>query len=461
MIVDVHCHMFNADDLPVEGFVRHVEKLDWIVGRGLARILDRYVQEWAPDASRDLARLEALLDGAEIAVDSSIPDLAEIEARIDAVLAADPELAAEVQQDLATSDGLDIEAIGLSDIRRAVRWAALFALSRVDLPGRYAERTGKDVDLAVPMLVDLDEGVDDSAISTPAEQLSLFDHLSRVSMLDRLPGVSGLALHPFIAFDPLRQLAHSGSGASPLAHVQRAVEAHGFIGVKVYPPMGWRPSGNTQRQDTELETAQKLDAIVLEFAEWCAAEDVPVTTHCNDSQYADPTFKGFGSPADWRGLLENDRCEGLHVNLGHFGGIHDSYGDYGWTRDIAALMDDVPTVFADVSCHDLSSERSLGLHRRVLQELVDAGRPILSRVMFGTDWYMQAINRKHDEFLQDYRTFWAELFGSTAADRFMADNALRFLGFDDPDNKNTVRLTERYDAVGVARPGWLGGPLPA
>jgi hypothetical protein len=59
--VDVHCHTFSADDLPVRGFIQRVE-LDGVpLGSVLAQLVDLLIQEAATDWSRDMTRVDALL----------------------------------------------------------------------------------------------------------------------------------------------------------------------------------------------------------------------------------------------------------------------------------------------------------------------------------------------------------------------------------------------------------------
>ena len=405
----------------------------------------------APDIAADRARLIALLRGLEAGGEPPMTVLVASENEIAAELAQDPAMAEDVQRELSISDaelGTGTEGFSPADIRRAIRWAALFGQSRLDLPGQYAASSGRDVGLAIPMLVDLDAGVEDRGVSTRSEQVELFDLLSEASMRSLLPAAADLVLHPFVAYDPLRELSHhAGSGESPLDLVQRAVLDHGFVGVKVYPPMGWRPSGNPGNK------GQRLDEIVLELAQWCAQENVPITTHCNDTNYASPGASGSGHPSQWEAVLK--QCSGLRLNLGHFGGAHGSADEYEWTREIARLMLDHDGLYADVGCHPIAHGEDLDVHMEIVGELAAADRRILRRVMFGTDWYMQAINRDHDKFLGTYRDAWVKAFGVEEESHFMGGNALAFLGFSRPSDKNAARLADRYERLELDRPGWL------
>ena len=56
--VDIHCHTFNADDIPLGGFMREVFA-EW---PGLFwTLLDRFAQSWTPGYGEELAVLDRLL----------------------------------------------------------------------------------------------------------------------------------------------------------------------------------------------------------------------------------------------------------------------------------------------------------------------------------------------------------------------------------------------------------------
>ena len=136
---------------------------------------------------------------------------------------------------------------------------------------------------------------------------------------------------------------------------------------------------------------------------------------------------GSARPKQWRGLLE--ARPGLRVNLGHFGGAHRAMSKYTWTKQIAAAMKDHEGLFADVGCQQIDTLLQRSVHMAVIRNLHEEGFPILQRVMFGTDWYMQAINKNYHRFVSEYRSLWGKHFGDEAVGRFMSSNALTFLGF--------------------------------
>lgn len=79
--------------------------------------------------------------------------------------------------------------------------------------------------------------------------------------------------------------------------------------------------------------------------------------------------------------------------------------------------------------------------------------------MFGSDWYMLANHEDHDRFLDEYGGHYRDAFGDALTDAFLGANALRFLGLDDPANRNHQRLLaghERFAPDNV--PSWLVSP---
>jgi predicted TIM-barrel fold metal-dependent hydrolase len=478
-VVDVHCHTFNADDIPVRGFFQHVELQDARLGAALATVLDRLIQGSAPGYATDLARVDAILgpsSALEAAVAFEPQSAKQFEAEVDAALhdlqAQSPATVERIGTLVVEAEAAESGAVGgeegigdtLAGARRGIRWAKMFARSRLDQAADLVRTFDDRVDLFIPLLVDLGTGLGDQAKTSNREQMVLFEKISRLSMKGKLPGQGKAHFHFFIGFDPLRELRarQVGDIETPFELVKTAVGTYGFVGVKVYPPMGWRPSGNEARGPIDATEAAILDEIVIDLVTWCAAEEVPITAHGNATNYADPSYRQgqYGSPAQWRKVLE--RCPELHLNLGHFGGANRTWTRADWPWQIAEAMHDFGVLYADVGNHRIDDQALAEAYFAMLLAMRDdpLTAVVTERIMYGTDWFMEAIHPQPERFLQSYRAAYDRHFGDRAATaRFMGDNALRFLGFDDPANKNAVRLRARYDrfAPGQA-PAWLAGP---
>jgi predicted TIM-barrel fold metal-dependent hydrolase len=231
----------------------------------------------------------------------------------------------------------------------------------------------------------------------------------------------------------------------------------GFIGVKVYPEMGWSPFQNTPANAGSPERAQALDAILDGFFGWCADEQVPVTAHCNHSNYPSQNAEAanYGSPDEWLSVLAAH--PGLRLNLGHFGGAYANPACYTWTWDIARGLATYDGLYADVGCQHVDDAALMQVHFGVLKQIAGTCPKMADRLMFGTDWYMEAVNPNPNAFLDEYKSRYLAAFGANQTAKFMSANALSFLGFGAGNlTANGQRLRQRYHDLGVTPPSWLG-----
>lgn len=458
-IVDIHCHTFNADDIPVRGFLQRVVGEQHHLARLLAHAIDRGIQRQAVsarDEQRDLDRLLAPAprgDGPAMAAPyadalEAIPTSDEIEAEADALLgeieAERPDLVDNARAELAGAplpSPLDDSALafpslfGSDDVKRWLTWVTLFGKSRLALT-RLMIATYPEVDLFTPLLVDL-LGLGDASSSGVLEQLGVAERISRLSIQGRLDA----AVHPFVGFDPRR------NGALALA--QAGVHEHGCVGVKLYPPMGFLPIGNVEHPPYRMsrDEAYAVDMALHGLYDWCQAEQVPITFHSNPTNLADPTFGDNPSPRRWEQVL--DRWD-LRLNFGHFGWAG---SDHGWPAAICRLANGHDHVYADLGNHDLNDlDDTFTALGRLFTDAPT--RMMKSRFMFGTDWYMVASHGDFEQFLARNRDAFERYLGD-GGERFLGGAALSFLGFDDPTNANNRRLRRRYRQEGAVLPPWL------
>lgn len=105
----------------------------------------------------------------------------------------------------------------------------------------------------------------------------------------------------------------------------------GFVGVKLYPLMGFRPYGNADAPDPENypellrqghpQWGTLLDQAMGALFDWCANEDVPIMAHCSWSQYPSKAAGNHGNPTAWKAVFTQTRWKNLRVNLAHLGGL--------------------------------------------------------------------------------------------------------------------------------------------
>lgn len=481
LVVDIHCHTFNADDIPVRGFVHRVAFDHAALGEPVARLVARVIQGRAPGYAEEQAVLDRLLGEQGFAEAYRIPPapevdvVAELEADVKDTLerlqGQDPAFVAQIGAELQAAErehtGMPADDFGeasvedaLSLVPRAIRWAKVFGRSRLDITRLLIKAFDRRVDLFCPMLVDLDSGLGEAAQTTLAQQVDLQEQISRLSMLGRMGSASG-RVHPFVAFDPRREVrARLGKQeTTPFDLVQDAVLNRGFIGVKLYPPMGWRPIGNQAALDMTPVEAREVDVVLRKFYRWCEKEQVPITAHCNQGIHAHSLYADYASPRHWTTVLDKHRR--LRVNLGHFGGARAKEPMDGWPWLIARAMEKHEHLYADVGNHSVHNQRITDAYFAMLRAMQgererEGEAKLGERLMLGSDWYMSAIHPENERFLDRYLDLYDDSFGSDATAAFAGKNARSFLGFDDPTNRNCKRLAERYRRYAPERtPTWL------
>ena len=381
-VVDVHTHLFNARDLPIEGIARANG-----VPRGVARSLAKLVNHWTPaeDLNERAGQAEAApapAAAAPEAVPDKVSEVARsVRANVESRRGARPEAAggegaeaagaslleplteAERQELLkyagtggapeaaepapaavaATADERAVEAVArvlqkakippeesaaaqaeafsVANLRGYVRFLGVITRRHAGI-ARQVSGQYPAVDLFVHHMMDMARTYDDEPAVRFADQSKLMARLDA--------GTGGRTIH-FVAFDPFRR-------GDALAYVKRGLAA-GAIGVKFYPPSGYSATDNKilPRPGDAAGAAQwdsryggrepldgaKLDAINDALFAFCAdpANDVPIFTHCTPQGFE--AAKDYGkksSPEYWASVLK--KHPNLRLCFGHAGG-HD------------------------------------------------------------------------------------------------------------------------------------------
>jgi predicted TIM-barrel fold metal-dependent hydrolase len=410
-----------------------------------------------------------------------------------------------------------------ADVQNAVRWVFKLTMYRYDLLQELLSlvptdlQPPTDVDrtrLMTPSLVDYDfwlkaDPIDEPTPSSIAGQVTLMAAISK-----RTP--ENCALHCLVPFDPLR---HAWQKRDPNNTFDRnaldvaldAVENFGAIGIKIYPPMGYKPDGNANESDFGKHLSPKvlkhfkdakdlggaLDESLRELFAKCAdpLKDIPVFTHCSNSQGSFAGASLRAGPEPWLTVLQKHPT--LRVNLAHAGGpwclarLNDAdpddqkicSDDHGqsldWFEDVVNLIGQGthPNLYLDIADFDMfmkcDSDKKLARVRdgfiRLLEKLPTHADPkkdsrgrVMQRMMYGTDWILLGrtsraefyFDRMRDELIEPL----AKHFKRPAfVEEFFSSNALRFLGLwrETPTDKSPtwIRLEKFYE--GQNRGGML------
>ncbi len=330
-------------------------------------------------------------------------------------------------------------------------------------------------------LVDFDSWLgDEGKASTPlADQAQLMAKIARNAPANVL-------VHGFMPFDPLRAVIDrrrsNTSYEAAVKTISSIVESTGMLGVKVYPPMGFRAWGNKGQTQTygdvikpllakhgltESVLSDEIDEALKALYKYCLDGDVPILTHASNSQTG---FEGAGlraNPAYWRDLLNRPGYSRLRINLGHSGGVwcrvetemgadeqKRCMAEKDWFEQIVNLVTakdnsgqwafpNVSFDIADILALNNAARRKklVTEMKMVLHEDCD-GRRARERMVYGTDWMFLAFDPDHRRFLEGARTLARDL-PMRAQDLFWT-NAADFLGLVEGEETAT-RLIKFYN----------------
>lgn len=239
-------------------------------------------------------------------------------------------------------------------------------------------------------------------------------------------------LLPFISVDPRRN--------DITTMVPDYVEDKGFVGLKLYPALGFYP----------------FDPRLKPVYEYAVQNNLPLLTHCDTggifyrgtltSDQLRPTsidgtthdfsayknlkskrFKDlFTNPENFEAILKQPGFEKLKICLAHYGGSqmirnkrNVSITPNNWYKSIQRMMQEYPNVYTDIS---------YTLHNRKVWRALktDIQNPnINNRILFGTDFYMTVREREESVLVENF----VRKSGITTEDfrRIAYDNPREFL----------------------------------
>ena len=506
LTIDVHCHFFNASDLQMQSFIENVVNADR-QHRGEARLAPAaqgLAWRVAPKAKSEMKRLQKESINNEEAQKKREQTIADAYNKFrQQVAKASPDEARDLPKHY--KDYIATHPVGgpWPTFKEYFQYRYVALADYLDL---YEQTSDRSLDLMIAHLVDYDWPLNHGR-PTPS-------HLTdQIKLMQRISVLTNGRVHTFAPFDPLREVAYRAgfrrNNWSSLEMVQHWVDQYGCIGVKMYPPMGFAPYGNSRiRPDTwsgmwnwwlpdptkvkdenggYATIGERLDSVLAELYHWCLKKDLPVMAHTSLSYGLNRDFDEFPEARHWAEL--RSEFGGLRVNLGHMGGLEDTTardwngapnsGTLSNVQELIALMSADPSApggrfYGDAAyTKRILNERNrkdlFGVYEAALSwKSHDQSRPILKdRLMYGSDWSLLMLEPDMKTYFGDFIEMYTQLDSwmpapngpNTALSRkFFGENAVEYLGLRDGPTRQ--RLIDFYRDRGIAvegstRPAWM------
>jgi predicted TIM-barrel fold metal-dependent hydrolase len=538
-MVDGHCHTFNAKDLSAARFIRYaflehfpgpqeqflasggpddpdlfdgiIKAVLFLVGAGRApTVRDEiaYLDRWAQ------ADEAARLDGVEIqATTERLADLlgeptvdikdlkkdyrkrgkayvrTEVLYRVrgwvtgsnEILKAADRRAIAE-----AFLSGEGEDRVGLAsrklDLLQLFKWLGLFRGYRsamVDMLARRHLKAGWDPVMIAPAMVDFACFVSQEPEMAIEEQVRVW---ARIAQRPKGP-----AVHGYVAYCPLRQAewrAGRRPGPEPLKIVEDALDRHGFLGVKLYPPMGFQPQGNAKRDFgrypfsddvlrhrfgklpvTQLrarapQLGGEIDAALGDLYALCERLDAPIMAHGGPANAVKRYYGQLADPYVWLPVFRARPA--LRVMLAHYGSFKDPTLDpasegrtkedvvsrYLRTASGARVFVDMSMFTEAITLKDAARDVVVGKFREFMA--TGGGG---DHMVFGTDWTMLGLQKGEEAYDAEVLRFLGDAgLKGEGVDKVLRRNFMRFAGLERGDA--TRRRLDAFNA-GYGQPDRL------
>ena len=343
------------------------------------------------------------------------------------------------------------------DLFATLRWAALLMRDRSEILTRLIDLYGgsnpnEGVRIYSPSIVDFDLWF----VEKPQSNFSsLDDQIEVMSLLAKLDS-SAIILN-FAPFCPLRAAMERSQGnTDPLARLRRAVEQQGYVGVKLYPPMGFRPLGNDRSSKLigqKLEaTGAQIDGELRNLYSWCEENGVPIKSHGTNSLAAEVCSGQNANPSFW-GMVVKE-FPNLRVNIAHFGGfdeLPEVDSETGCAEALpsyearaTALMSEDAHVYVDLGYWTETDGAGLAEVLPKINYLLSSNEILGERIMYGSDFSMIGREPGHEDYLVDVKRAVSGFGNGDLVDRIMSLNALEYLGLADPGSSTRRRLSEFF-----------------
>lgn len=510
--IDVHCHVFNASDLPVGQFVQRVALGDYedtVTLQGelgpeesflgsLASFLTELLSRPAITAEQEAALIsqgepiESLTGGRNLDDFETLREIlsgsryggaamplppGQVPSENVPVVPTSGTFLDQVTRELRSEGLVGPEELFVIDdiargilksggvIGRSVRWALMLLKPRQYIVNRLIEIYGGEfgINLFTPAMVDFSYWLDEFPRSPFSDQVDVMDLIQRRQ-------TNRSMVHGFVPFNPLNEMMAKDAGIqkdqTPMALVERAIMDSGFIGVKLYPPTGFFPIDNEKYELTvpdrfrEFKNFRRgLDDALKNLYAWCKKHHVPIMAHATNSN---ATLDGSGArahPRLWQQVL--NAYPGLKLNLAHFGGFDEIFEKSSdkpnkpWEQVIGEIVKGgEEDMFVDLSY--LSEFLDVNLDPAKRMQLIQLTRdyiriydPNVDQWLYGSDWIMLGRETGYPDYIKTMSAVLKEFgINRVGEQKFFMGNAVNYLGLH-KNEKTRTRLETYYRKHGL------------
>lgn len=282
-------------------------------------------------------------------------------------------------------------------------------------------------DICVPLTMNFEHGYMSSKPATSFIQ-------QRDEMIQLTLAAQGRIM-PFFAYDPRSDLTKE----DPIHSARQAIETQGFVGIKLYPPLGYSPCNNPDQKINNalnlLYTFCCFDAKgtprpspipITTHCSWCAGSysNVPVPGVWNKKKY----YRKLANPHYWEEVLKDFPM--LKLNLAHFGGLGEwqartknKQPNQQWIDLICDLIANHENVYTDLSFIGLPTSNMADAYHRLL---LDKIQNIEDKILMGSDWYISLAQCSLPDYWHGYR----KMLSPRHFSMWTESNALSFLQSD-------------------------------
>ncbi len=252
----------------------------------------------------------------------------------------------------------------------------------------------------------------------------------QILLMERISVESAGYLRPIVSYNPWTDIEENDHAVDL---VEEALRYRGFVGVKIYPPIGYFPSENYQNPEYPKSLARPdlrlVDEKLGRLFEICREIGRPVMAHANRSRGRDQAHNILGGPEAWARFFDSKQNFGTRINLGHMGG-ETAKDQLSWTLKFVDIMksDSAKFLYGDLGYWEgLAAGEKTALDRllKILDIDVSNSEKAIDRVMFGTDWFMTSKERDWNNYAVNMQQVLSKYIDEDSLEKIFSSNASR------------------------------------